>query len=67
MSRAYCDQDHPGSDREAADWCRRYHRPRLPRIPERLLEANVPCPGGAEAHEAHLDMNDECPWCGATR
>jgi hypothetical protein len=23
------------------------------------------CPGGWEAHEAHLDLNDECPWCGA--
>lgn len=22
------------------------------------------CPGGWEAHEAHLDLNGECPWCG---
>jgi len=23
------------------------------------------CPGGQEAHEAHLRLNGECPWCGA--
>ncbi len=23
------------------------------------------CSGGEDAHLAHLDMNDECPWCGA--
>lgn len=22
------------------------------------------CPGGEEAHYAHMDMNGECPWCG---
>lgn len=23
------------------------------------------CPGGAEAHEGHMQMNGECPWCPA--
>jgi hypothetical protein len=23
------------------------------------------CTGGEEAHVAHLNMNGECPWCGA--
>jgi hypothetical protein len=22
------------------------------------------CPGGEEAHDAHMDANGECPWCG---
>jgi hypothetical protein len=22
------------------------------------------CPGGWEAHQAHLALNGECPWCG---
>jgi len=34
---AYCDLPHPGDDREAADWCRRYHRVTLPRIPDDLV------------------------------
>ena len=25
------------------------------------------CPGGGDAHEAHLDMNGECPWCEAVK
>lgn len=25
------------------------------------------CEGGQEAHEAHVDLNGECPWCGGTR
>ena len=25
------------------------------------------CSGGEEAHEAHMAINDECPWCGASR
>jgi hypothetical protein len=25
----------------------------------------IKCSGGEEAHEAHLHMNGECPWCGA--
>lgn len=24
------------------------------------------CPGGIEAHDEHMDLNGECPWCGAT-
>lgn len=23
------------------------------------------CPGGPEAHDAHLAVNGECPWCSA--
>jgi len=23
------------------------------------------CSGGWEAHEAHMDMNGDCPWCGS--
>ena len=23
------------------------------------------CPGGQEAHHAHMTLNGECPWCGA--
>jgi len=23
-----------------------------------------PCSGGREAHQAHLMLNGECPWCG---
>jgi hypothetical protein len=23
------------------------------------------CPGGQEAHDAHMALNGECPWCGA--
>lgn len=26
---------------------------------------DAPCPD-PEAHEAHMQMNGECPWCGAT-
>ena len=25
------------------------------------------CAGGADAHAAHMDLNGECPWCGAWR
>lgn len=28
------------------------------------LEA-LDCPGGEEAHHAHLELNGECPWCNA--
>jgi hypothetical protein len=34
-ARAYCDRDHPGSDAEADDWCARYHRVQMPRVPRR--------------------------------
>jgi hypothetical protein len=23
------------------------------------------CSGGQEAHEAHMELNGECPWCSA--
>lgn len=29
--------------------------------------AAASCSGGVEAHEAHMELNDECPWCGVHR
>lgn len=29
--RIYCNQDHPGGDQEAENWCRMYHDVQLPR------------------------------------
>lgn len=28
-------------------------------------ERNAGCTGGPEAHAAHMELNGECPWCGA--
>jgi hypothetical protein len=28
------------------------------------MTKHEPCSGGAEAHEAHMQLNGECPWCG---
>lgn len=33
------------------------------RTPITAREAYEKCPGGGEAHDAHLDANGECPWC----
>jgi hypothetical protein len=43
---AYCGQTHPGSDDEARDWCRRYHRVTVPAIDTR---DEVPYPAWMEA------------------
>lgn len=31
---------------------------------DRIQQAQQ-CEGGQEAHYAHMEMNGECPWCGA--
>lgn len=33
-----------------------------PLTPQEALQASMDCPGG-EAHEEHLALNGECPWC----
>jgi len=38
--RAYCDQPHPCSDKEADRWCELYHRPASP-VDLAALEANL--------------------------
>lgn len=37
---------------------------RLPQMVANDAAAAAACSGGEEAHYAHLDLNDECPWCG---
>ena len=31
------------------------------------VRSGLHCEGGQEAHQAHLEINDECPWCGYHR
>jgi hypothetical protein len=31
--------------------------------PDKLDLGGSACPGGSEAHEAHMEMNGDCPWC----
>ena len=49
--RVFCEQDHPGGDAEAEDWCRRYHRPQMPKpvraIAEQRSESD-PCERGTD-------------------
>ena len=32
---------------------------------DRRLAASAACPGGGEAHDEHMRINGECPWCAA--
>jgi hypothetical protein len=34
------------------------------RLPLSPYAAQRACGGGQEAHEAHMALNGECPWCG---
>jgi hypothetical protein len=31
--------------------------------PDRVDHGSQNCSGGGEAHEAHMEMNGDCPWC----
>lgn len=32
---------------------------------EKLDKGARGCSGGWEAHEAHMELNGDCPWCGS--
>lgn len=57
-----------GAGRATATAKRNKHAQRTPLPPKAgsagaKAIAAAKCPGGEEAHYAHLDANDECPWC----